>query len=608
MKGSRKKGNSLINGNNTLSDTSAIARVDESDSTLSTMNTKKLQALLSITDTALAYLTLDDLLREVLERIREIMVVDNIAILLTTGDEQCLTVRATLGFEEEIAPNVRVPVGRGFAGYIAAHAEPLVVYDSSEVEIITSALREKFRAMLGVPLLFKGRVIGVLQVGTVISRLFSTDDAQLLQRIADRVAIAITRSRLYEAEQCARAEAIVRSNQLETIFETMVDSAFFYDTNAYLLRTNAAARKLLGLDMASNYDLYSSDEPAIQFSLHNERGQMLPKEQWPIYHILGGEDLAGENAIDVTIRLLDGRELEVSISGAPVRDSGGRIVGGVLIIRDMSERRQLEHRTRERTEARANELALREAQQRMDEFLNVASHELRTPLTTIKGNVQLSKRQLKILVSMSFENSELVNKIEIIEELLERADHQVSLLNRLIGDLLDVSRIQANRLELRIQAEPCDLVTIVREAVQDQRRALPKHTLILDAPIEKSIPVMADPERLGHVVTNYLTNALKFSSTDQPVVVSVYTDGNLARVSVRDEGPGLMPEEQERVWEHFYRVTGIEVQSGSSIGLGLGLHICKTIIERHHGQVGVQSTPGAGSTFWFALPLAGNPL
>lgn len=606
MKGDRKKGNSLINGNNTFSVNPAIAQIDESDSTLGTIDIKRLQALLSITDTALAYLALDDLLRELLERIREIMAVDNIAILLTTGEEQCLTVRATLGFGEEIAANVRVPVGRGFAGYIVVHAEPLVVYDSSEVEIITSALREKFRAMLGVPLLFRGRVIGVMQVGTVTSRRFSANDAQLLQRIADRVALAITRSRLYEVEQSAHAEVMVRSNQLEAIIETMVDSVFFYDTNAYLLRTNAAARKLLRLDMASNYYLGSPDEPAIQFSLHDERGETLPKERWPIYRILGGEDLAGENAIDVTIHLLDGRELEVSISGAPVRDSEGRIVGGVLIIRDMSERRQLEQRTRERAEARANELALREAQQRMDEFLSMASHELRTPLTTIKGNVQLSKRQLKILVSKALQTGELVGKIEIIEELLERADHQVSFLNRLVGDLLDVSRIQANMLELRIQPEPCDLVTIVREAVQDQRRALPKHTLHLDAPTDKSIPVMADPERIGHVVTNYLTNALKFSSADRPVIVSVCTEGNLARVSVRDEGPGLMPKEQERVWEHFYRVPGIEVQSGSSIGLGLGLHICKAIIECHHGQVGVQSAPGEGSTFWFALPLAGD--
>jgi signal transduction histidine kinase len=105
-------------------------------------------------------------------------------------------------------------------------------------------------------------------------------------------------------------------------------------------------------------------------------------------------------------------------------------------------------------------------------------------------------------------------------------------------------------------------------------------------------------------VTNYLTNALKYSPTEQPVVVGLDVAGQEARVWVRDQGPGLPPEEQARIWERFHRVKGIEVQSGTGVGLGLGLHICQTIIERHQGQVGVESSPGQGSTFWFTLPLA----
>ncbi len=190
--------------------------------------------------------------------------------------------------------------------------------------------------------------------------------------------------------------------------------------------------------------------------------------------------------------------------------------------------------------------------------------------------------------------------------MLDRADHQVSFLTRLVSDLLDVSRIQANMLELHIESEPSDLVAIVRMAVQDQRRALPKRTLHLQAPSEMIVPVIVDPERIGQVVTNYLTNALKYSPADKPVEISVRVEENQARVSVRDEGPGLSLEEQEHIWDQFYRVPGVEVQSGSSVGLGLGLHICRTIIERHHGRVGVQSAPGKGATFWFVLPLAGD--
>jgi len=256
----------------------------------------------------------------------------------------------------------------------------------------------------------------------------------------------------------------------------------------------------------------------------------------------------------------------------------------------------------ERAKARANELALREANRRMDEFLGIAGHELRTPLTSIKGNIQLAKRQLQKSLSQDRTLAEDVsNKLKLLEELLDRAERQVRLQNRLVGDLLDVSRIQANKIELNM--ELCDLAGIVREAVQDQRQLSLSRTISLNLPEEETIPVVADADRVGQVVTNYLTNALKYSVADRPVEVSLEIEDKMARISVRDEGPGLSAEEQQYIWERFHQVERIKVQSGSSGGLGLGLHICRTIIEGHQGQVGVQSAPGEGSIFWFTLPL-----
>src|SRR6266566_3668802 len=237
----------------------------------------------------------------------------------------------------------------------------------------------------------------------------------------------------------------------------------------------------------------------------------------------------------------------------------------------------------ERAKAQANELALREANRRMDEFLGMAGHELRTPLTAISGNIQLAQRQVK-------------------KTLLDRAERQVRLQNRLVGDLLDISRIQANKIALKL--ETCDLVAVVREAVQDQCLLAPTRSIPLHVPAKRTVPVVADADRIGQVVTNYLTNALKYSAADRPVKVFLAIEGQMARVSVQDKGPGLSQTEQQAIWERFYQVERITVQSGSSTGLGLGLHICKTIIEQHRGQVGVQSSPGEGSTFWFNLPLA----
>jgi signal transduction histidine kinase len=259
----------------------------------------------------------------------------------------------------------------------------------------------------------------------------------------------------------------------------------------------------------------------------------------------------------------------------------------------------------ERAEARANELSLREANRRMDEFLSIASHELRSPLTSIKGNIQLTQRRLKAVIgNRSASTLDDLDKLEMAYTLLERAEQQMRVLNRLVNDLIDISRIQAGKLDLQIQLRPSDLASIVKEVVQEQRKLHPERTIRLEISAQEPVPVTADDDRIGQVVTNYLTNALKYSTIERPVDVSLQLGSGMARVSVRDEGPGLSLEDQERIWERFYQAENIDVQTGSSVGLGLGLYISKTIIERHQGQVGVQSSPGVGSIFWFTLPLA----
>jgi signal transduction histidine kinase len=233
----------------------------------------------------------------------------------------------------------------------------------------------------------------------------------------------------------------------------------------------------------------------------------------------------------------------------------------------------------------------------MDEFLGIACHELKTPLAAIKGNVQLAERRLQRLTS---DRKTQIDRL--LPDLLENANRQTDRLDRLVSDLLDVSRIQVGKLEMR--SELCDLETVVQETIQEQRMINPTRSILVEMPAEEAVPIEADADRIGQVVANYLTNALKYSSADKPVTVSLEIEGPVARVSVQDEGPGLPPGEQERIWERFHRVRGVEVQTGSGIGLGLGLYISKTIITWHGGRVGVASAPGQGSTFWFTLPLA----
>jgi signal transduction histidine kinase len=241
----------------------------------------------------------------------------------------------------------------------------------------------------------------------------------------------------------------------------------------------------------------------------------------------------------------------------------------------------------------------------MDTFLAMASHELRTPLTVIKGNLQLARWHAQPFSSEPNGNAgDSSGGIDPLPELLAHAEQQINRLTRLVNDLTEVSRLHTETIEMRM--EVCDLGTIVCERVEEQRVLTPTRTIHLQPNSSCPLLVYADAERVGQVVTNYLTNALKYSPEEQPVEVRVERGDRDARVLVHDRGCGLTPLQQEQIWERFHRVEGIKVQSGSSVGLGLGLYINRVIIEQHQGHVGVESVPGEGSTFWFTLPKSRN--
>lgn len=293
-----------------------------------------------------------------------------------------------------------------------------------------------------------------------------------------------------------------------------------------------------------------------------------------------GEHLVGMMALDFGGEPHVFQQDELALAGAV-----GKLAAAVI------ERERL---LRQRAADEAQVLALTEANRRMDEFLGIASHELRTPVTVIKANVQLIGRRIQA-------GSVHANGISQRElTLMQSTERQIERLVRLVNDLVDVSRVRAGKLEMR--REPCDLVAIVRDAVEGQRLSAPERTITLKLP-DEPITLIADADRIGQVVTNYVTNALKYSPTNKPVAVELRLDKETAWLGVRDQGQGIPLQEQPRVWDLFHQSPGIVVQSGSAVGLGLGLHICQTIITRHGGEVGVESKPGKGATFWFTLPL-----
>lgn len=258
-------------------------------------------------------------------------------------------------------------------------------------------------------------------------------------------------------------------------------------------------------------------------------------------------------------------------------------------------------------ETHTRERVLQETNHLMNDFLTLASHELRTPLTTIMGNIQLVQRRLQALQPLIAKQSEVVSeKIAHAQHSLEYAAQSAHLQEQMINYMIDDSCIQANKLFLHLK--PCDLLVVIREAIAALQHSVPERTIDLKISCsEKEVPILADIERIKQVLNTYLTNAINYSPVQQPVTVQLNVGESVAQVSVHDKGPGIPIEEQECLWKRFYRAKGIGVQHELDLSLGLGLYICRALIECHGGRTGVQSLPGHGATFWFTLPIKASP-
>jgi len=261
------------------------------------------------------------------------------------------------------------------------------------------------------------------------------------------------------------------------------------------------------------------------------------------------------------------------------------------------EHEQLRH---ERDVAYARESALRLAHERMEVFLTVLAHELKTPLTVLIGNVHLMARRLDALLRPNTSREDYTRGTTVQRTLVEYCEQSLQRMERLVEDVLDETRIHRGQLALRL--ELCDLAAVVGEAVAQQLALNPERSIHWVAEASP-VPVLADSSRIQQVVANVVSNALKFSRDDQAVEVRVRTEDGVAQVSVHDDGVGIPLAEQSHIWEQFYQVEGVQVQSGSHIGVGMGLYISKAIVEGHHGRVGIDSAAGQGTTIWFTLPL-----
>jgi signal transduction histidine kinase len=232
-------------------------------------------------------------------------------------------------------------------------------------------------------------------------------------------------------------------------------------------------------------------------------------------------------------------------------------------------------------------------EQLRDNFIKMASHELKTPVTSVKGYIQL-------LLSMYKDYVETKQPLSLpsIQISLTTIDKQIAKLDRLMSELLDLSKIDSGKLELNMQN--FDLRNVVTDTIQDIQQTTP-HEIIINT--DADCKVFGDKDRIGQVMHNLLANAIKYSPKINSIEVHIYQPSEESvSVSICDHGIGIDKRHHRKIFERFYRVEGKSEQTYP--GFGIGLFIASEIIHRHHGNLFVESEKGAGSTFTFTLPVA----
>jgi len=265
---------------------------------------------------------------------------------------------------------------------------------------------------------------------------------------------------------------------------------------------------------------------------------------------------------------------------------------------DVDELRATIGRALERRRLRQRLVELEQLDKLKTQFLSMASHELRTPLTAVSGFMQIARRRMSRMAGANDIPAPWRDEAQKSDETLEMANRQAKKLARLIDELLDVSRLQQGRVEMRL-AE-IDLADVIREVAERMRLLSKGHEI--EAKIDGAAPIVADRDRIEQVFENLVGNAIKYSPESGRIDVVLRVNGTNAVVSVRDQGIGVAPGEVEKIFGLFYRSP--DPRADHVGGLGLGLYISREIVSRHHGRLWAERNADAGTTFHVTLPLA----
>jgi len=381
-------------------------------------------------------------------------------------------------------------------------------------------------------------------------------------------------------------EALRESEEkLERMFDSVNDGIVVARLDGTILKVNESAAKMHGF--ASQYEMLGKN--ALELAAPAEHKKMLRNMRRAVKQ-------GKVSGVEYTLVKADGAEFPAELSTSALRDVSGKVFGHVTVARDITERKQmLEALKQKMEELRIAYQRLKEMDQLKDSFLSTVSHELRTPLTSIKSFSE-------ILLTYDEDRETQKEFLNIIKEESDR-------LTRLINDFLDLSKIESGRMQW--ETVELSVAEVIKTSINAAQSLAVKANLEVKTEISPRLPtVMCDRDRLVQVVTNLLSNSIKFTPDGGKIRVKARVlkhdeskeKADMVVVSVTDSGIGIDPKDHQGVFEKFKQVG--DTLTDKPKGTGLGLPICKEIIEYFKGKLWVESALGKGSTFFFSLPIA----
>ena len=523
--------------------------------------TRELAALLAISQTATQSLETEKILNDTLDKSLEILDFDVGYVRTLDAEKKNLIVRVARGLSSPEFLSTSFPMDSPdpIVGKIVFKTQkPYIGTDIRKDPMFQARTMEKegVISLAMVPIVSKQRAMGFIAVGSKKLHKFTKREVRLLVAFSSQLGSALENAQLYDEVNKEKA-------YIENLVDNAGDAIISTDVEDRILTWNHGAEVIFG---------YSKEETvgqSLTILLPSHRAGEL-------------EEIRDKVRLTGVIRNLevrrirkDGIIIEASLAVSPIRDKDDNVIGFLHLARDVTEKKRYEQR-------------LKELDKMKSAFVSNVSHELRTPLTAIKASAD---NMLDRLIGDL--NGKQVGYLTRIKSNSDR-------LARLINDLLDLSTIEAGKIDLRPANLP--LVTLAKEAAESLRPVAAEKLINLTVmSADPGFIAWADRDKVIQVLMNLIGNALKFTPTGGKVTIAV-TKNSAAwmQISVTDTGPGIPAEEVNKVFGRFYQIGQAGMQKTQ--GTGLGLAISKALVEMHGGKIWAESEPGKGSTFSFTLP------